>query len=239
MACAGDQSQGDALRERAAQLLQLAEDRGQAMADRDLRKPQLIGQPALADSAAPHSEQRDDIPGAGCAAAAEAAAAKQQQEAAGQHSSSTQSYAGPGLGSIVWGREKGWPHWPALLITKETSRGLCNLRKPLCSDHHLFLPTNRASCSLPPGLSRVLLQQKVSPYESCHTDSPPDSCADSFSRVAIMGHDSRAGGPLGGFLKPAKAHHKHVLHLLICCTLGPRKYKKPLAKHQNARECSE
>lgn len=89
---------------------------------------------APADSAAPYGEQRDNIQGASCTAAAGALPQRQQQcteRPAGHHSISAQSDAGPSLGSVVWAREKGWPHWPALLITKETSRGLCHLRKPL------------------------------------------------------------------------------------------------------------
>ena len=41
-----------------------------------------------------------------------------------------------GIGEVVWAREKGWPHWPALLITKETSRGLCNIREPSSLFHY-------------------------------------------------------------------------------------------------------
>lgn len=32
------------------------------------------------------------------------------------------------LGEAVWAREKGWPAWPALVITRETSRDLAALR---------------------------------------------------------------------------------------------------------------
>ena len=32
------------------------------------------------------------------------------------------------LGEVVWAREKGWPAWPALVITRETARGLSTLR---------------------------------------------------------------------------------------------------------------
>jgi hypothetical protein len=41
------------------------------------------------------------------------------------------------LGEVVWAREKGWPAWPALVITRETSRDLAALRAlllpPLCA----------------------------------------------------------------------------------------------------------
>ncbi len=169
MACAGDQSRGEVLRERAAELLQLAGDRAHAKAQRELQEPQLLGEAAPADSAAPHSNHQDSDPGASCEAAADTLAQEQQRRPAEQqqHSSSAQSDAGPGLGSVVWGREKSWPRWPALLITKETSRGLCNLRKP----------------------------QNQCPLASTHRVLP-DSPDDSFSRNDVMVDGSRARGIL-------------------------------------------
>ena len=152
------------MRERAAQLLQLAEDRGQAAADRNLREPELVREATLAGSATPHSEHRNDIPGASCSAAADTPAQRQQQRTdrpADHHSTSAPSAAGLPLGSVVWAREKGWPHWPALLITKETSRGLCHLRKPLrCSDRHASWQqaVHHVNCHSP---GKPLLQQKL------------------------------------------------------------------------------
>ena len=137
--CTDDQSKGEAFRERAAQLLQLAEDRSQTRADCSLREPETMREAALAASAIPHSEHSDKNPGASCTATADALAEQQKQHQrierpAEDHSSGAHMDAGPALGSVVWAREKGWPHWPALLITKETSRGLCNLRESLrCS----------------------------------------------------------------------------------------------------------
>ena len=137
IACTGDQSKGEAFRERAAQLLQLAEDRSQSRADCSLREPEMMREAALTDGAIPDSEHPNNNPGASCTAAADALAEQQKQQQrverpAENHSTRAHINAGPALGSVVWAREKGWPYWPALLITKETSRGLCNLREFLC-----------------------------------------------------------------------------------------------------------
>ena len=69
-----------------------------------------------------------------CTAAAEALAQKAHDTPQPQHDSLGRPGAQdlPALGLVVWAREKGWPHWPALVTTKETSRGLCNLRELPC-----------------------------------------------------------------------------------------------------------
>ena len=139
---AGDQSKTDALRKRATELLQIAENMTSAVAKRSLQEAEQIAEASQSDSVA-HDSKLPDInpapactmaPGASCTAAADGLAEKEQctaQPPARHTSSSAQSRARPSLGTVVWAREKGWPHWPAVVITKETSRGLCNIRKPL------------------------------------------------------------------------------------------------------------
>ena len=142
VAYAGDQSKPDALRKRAAQLLQIAEYVSSAAAKRSLQEAEQIAEAPQPDSAANDSKLPDinRAPactmalGASCTAAADGLAEKEQctaQPPARLTSSSAQSRARPSLGTVVWAREKGWPHWPAVVITKEPSRGLCNIRKPL------------------------------------------------------------------------------------------------------------
>ena len=142
MAYAGDQLKTDALRKRAAQLLQIAENVTSAAARRGLQEAEQTAQTSHPDSVA-HDSKLPDIdrapactmaPGASCTAAPDKPAKTEQctsQPPARHTSSSAQSRARPSLGTVVWAREKGWPHWPAVVITKETSRGLCNIRKPL------------------------------------------------------------------------------------------------------------
>lgn len=36
-----------------------------------------------------------------------------------------------GLGEVVWAKEKGWPSWPAIVITYESSRDLSSLSESL------------------------------------------------------------------------------------------------------------
>jgi len=142
VAYAGDQSKSDALRNRAAELLQIAEIVTSAAAKRSVQETEQTADASQPDSIA-HGSKLPDVdrapactmaPGASCTAAADGLAGKEQctaQPPARHTSSSAQSRARPSLGTVVWAREKGWPHWPAVVITKETSRGLCNIRKPL------------------------------------------------------------------------------------------------------------
>lgn len=102
--------------------------------------------------------------------AADASAAKQRP--AEHHSSSAESDAGPGLGSVVWAREKGWPHWPALLITKETSRGLCNLRKSLHCLGSTSLVSSDSARAFLRGPGRGCSAVCVHAKEGSHAKSP-------------------------------------------------------------------
>lgn len=75
------------------------------------------------------------------------------------------------LGEVVWAREKGWPAWPALVITKETSRDLATLRafpftSFLCLHAHyclnilisrlIYALSAHLICSACPGSRRLL-----------------------------------------------------------------------------------
>ena len=140
-------SRSEALRARAAELLQAADSAAVQAAQQGKHSQQQQPEP-LAQG--PSCQQRDlhslqgpgDAPAAedgapapvnSCTAAAEGFAIKADGAQQPQHDPSGRAGAQdlPALGEVVWAREKGWPHWPALVTTKETSRGLCNLRELL------------------------------------------------------------------------------------------------------------
>jgi hypothetical protein len=69
-----------------------------------------------------------------------------------------QESSGPGLGEVVWAREKGWPAWPALVVTFESTTDLANLSKRPLPCHH----DNNA---LAPFLSASAVYAPVAPPE--------------------------------------------------------------------------
>ena len=149
MNCAGDQSKSEALRKRAAMLLHLAEDARDLQSESlRLHRVQQSSKACCSDAANQVPEGKPAAPcfaaaaAASCAATADGVAETKQGggrsagQIAGSGGQEGQEITQLGIGEVVWAREKGWPHWPALLITKETSRGLCNIREPVPLLHY-------------------------------------------------------------------------------------------------------
>ena len=141
-------ARSEALRARAAELLQAADSTAMQAAHQGQHSQQqqpehLAYGPAclqrgshspLGTADAPAAEDRPAAPVISCTAAAQGLVQKTHGAEQPQHGSSAGvgAQAPPFLGEVVWAREKGWPYWPALVTTKETSQGLCNLRELPC-----------------------------------------------------------------------------------------------------------
>ena len=141
-------SRSEALRARAAELLQAADSAAVQAAQQGKHSQQqqpehLAHSPSCLHRELHCTQGPGDVPAAGdrppapvnsCTAAAESFVQKTHGAQQPQHDLSGRAGAQdlPALGEVVWAREKGWPHWPALVTTKETSRGLCNLRELPC-----------------------------------------------------------------------------------------------------------
>lgn len=160
MNCAGDQSKSEALQKRAAMLLHLAEDARDLQSESlSLHREQQSSKACCSDAAEQVPEAKPAAPcfaaaaAASCAATADGVAETKQgggrssAQIAGSGGQEGQEITQLGIGEVVWAREKGWPHWPALLITKETSRGLCNIREPFPPPSLLPLGKCKDCCS--------------------------------------------------------------------------------------------
>ena len=123
-------------------LLHQAEDARDLQSESlSMHRVQQSSKACCSDAAKQVPEEKPAVPcfaaavAASCAITADGVAETMQggrwsaAQIAGSGGEEGQEKAQLGIGEVVWAREKGWPHWPALLITKETSRGLCNIRE--------------------------------------------------------------------------------------------------------------
>ena len=136
---AGGSAEAAALRQRVTELGQLAEERAASSAaepERARQPQELPGSAGDPDQAQQQGQVQqpasDEEPGQGESDKA------QQQPRPGAEPDGAQQEAAHRLGEVVWAREKGWPAWPALVITFETTRDLAALRAR-SPQHCLFL----------------------------------------------------------------------------------------------------